>query len=505
MALPIYPQDELDSPFELLGLVGNFWSDLFGQPEQVKSLFSARASQDKQVSTNFYELLDSISRLKIKPLRKKAWYLLTFDTAQRNKTYLNTPRYNQTTANYGGEIFYDGVQSLSYTTYPLPANLKNVPILVNRISASSYVAVNNIDYTVQDGAILFATDPVLNPNIVLDDGKFTLWVFGSDWDERDLYYQFGYVISQEQASTPNYKQFINANYDSMVRGTASRSLDELLEAFTDVPLVKTTGEIVQQIFDFNLKRWVITDKNVYGYAANSTVLVNVGDVLTQGQSLTDTLRIRDFNLGVVPADVPALALGKNLMLAGFYQDIVFENKTLPTTIYTKDDGYTAFEFPVRGNPGDIEAFWDEVHARGVAANQTLAMLLDSRTNKVAQPTALVLPSTINPLEFLIKYLLRNNFLLITLKPSQFGANALNLNLTYALRRIVPPHVGMVLLVALGTETDQIDMGMATATEAGYAAETVSIYFGNSVAETIDGASLVNDQDVTIRLIQGRCE
>jgi hypothetical protein len=49
------------------------------------------------------------------------------------------------------------------------------------------------------------------------------------------------------------------------------------------------------------------------------------------------------------------------------------------------------------------------------------------------------------------------------------------------------------------------MGMATATEAGYAAETVSIYFGNSVAETIDGASLVNDQDVTIRLIQGRCE
>jgi hypothetical protein len=137
MALPIYPQDELDSPFELLGLVGNFWSDLFGQPEQVKSLFSARASQDKQVSTNFYELLDSISRLKIKPLRKKAWYLLTFDTAQRNKTYLNTPRYNQTTANYGGEIFYDGVQSLSYTTYPLPANLKNVPILVNRISESS--------------------------------------------------------------------------------------------------------------------------------------------------------------------------------------------------------------------------------------------------------------------------------------------------------------------------------------------------------------------------------
>jgi hypothetical protein len=505
MALPIYPQDELDNPFELLGLVGNFWSDLFGQTEQVKSLLSARASQDKQISTNFYELLDSISRLKIKPLRKKAWYLLTFDTAQRDKTYLNTPRYSQTTANYGGEIFYNGVQSLSYTTYPLPINLKNVPILVNRISASSYVAVNNMDYTVQDGAILFVTDPALNPNIVLDDGKFTLWVFGSDWDERDLYYQFGYVISQEQASTSNYKQFINANYDSMVRGTASRSLDELLEAFTDVPLVKTTGEIVQQIFDFNLKRWVITDKNVYGYVANSTVLVNVGDVLTQGQSLTDTLRIRDFNRGVVPADIPALALGKNFTMAGLYQELVFENKSLPTAVYTKDDGYTAFEFPVRGNPGDIEAFWAEVHARGVAADKTLAMLLDPRTNKTEQPTALVLPTTINPLEFLIKYILRNNFLLITLKPSKFGPNALNLNVTYALRRLVLPHIGTVVFIALEAETDQINMGIASTTDAGYAAEDVSIYFGNSVAETIDAASLVNDQDVTIRLIQGRCE
>jgi hypothetical protein len=62
-----------------------------------------------------------------------------------------------------------------------------------------------------------------------------------------------------------------------------------------------------------------------------------------------------------------------------------------------------------------------------------------------------------------------------------------------------------VFVALGTETDQIDMGTASATDAGYASENVSIYFGNSVAETIDAASLVNDQDVTIRLIQGRCE
>ena len=235
------------------------------------------------------------------------------------------------------------------------------------------------------------------------------------------------------------------------------------------------------------------------------MLVAVGDVLTQGQSLTDTLRIRDFNRGVVPTDIPALALGKNFTMAGLYQELVFENTTLPTTVYTKDDGYTAFEFPVRGNPGDIEAFWTEVHARGVAADETLAMLLDPRTNKTEQPTALVLPTTINPFEFLIKYILRNNFLLITLKPSKFGPNALNLNVTYALRRLVPPHVGTVVFIALEAETDQINMGMASTTDAGYAAEDVSIYFGNSVAETIDAASLVNDQDVTIRLIQGRCE
>ena len=505
MTLPTYPQDELDNPFALLGLVGNFWADVFAQPEQVKSLLGARASQDKQVTNNFNELLETISRLKIKPLRKKTWYLLNFDTAQRNNTYVNIPRYGVTTAMYDTEIFYNGSETRNYVIYPLPETLKHVPILVNRISASSYVVFENTDYVIQDGAILFVKDPALDPNVVVDDGKFSLWVFGSEWDERDLFYQFGYVISQEQESNNNYKDFINANYDSMVEGTSLRSLDTLLESFCDVSLAKTDKEVVSQIFDFNNKSWVVTDQNVYSFALGSTLLVSVGETLTLGQAITDALLIRDFNLGIVPEDVPALALGKNFMLSGFYQDIVFENKTYATTVYTKDDGYTAFEFPVQGNPGDVEAFWEEVHRRGVASGTTLAMLLDTRTNKVGQPGPLALPATINPLEFLIKYLLRNNFILITLKPSKFGVNRLNLNLTYALRRLVPPHIGTIVLIELEAETDQINMDSNSTTDAGFNAEDVSIYFGNSIEEIVDADSLVDDQDVTIRLIQGRCE
>lgn len=505
MALPIYPQDELDDPFALIGLVGNFWLDVFTYPEQVQSLFSARASQDKQITSNFNELLNSISRAKIKPLRRKTWHLLNFDIVDRNKTYVNIPRYGITTAVYNTEIFYNNSETLSYTAYPLPAKLKNVPLLVNRISASSYVAVNNINYIVQDGVILFVNDPALDSNIIADDGKFSLWVFGSEWDERDLFYQFGYVISQEQASGQNYKNFINANYDAMVEGTSSRALDSLLESFTDVSSTKTDSEVVQQIFDFNNKKWVVTDKTVYSFHVTSSVTVAVGDTLTKGQPLTDTLKIQDFNLGVVPADVFALALGKNFMSAGFYQDLVFENQQYDTTVYTKKDGYTAIEFPVRGNPGDVEAFWEEVHSRGVAAGKTLAMLLDTRTNKVGQPGPLALPKKINPLEFLIKYLLRNNFILITMKPSKFGPKRLNLNLTYALRRLIPPHVGTVVLIELEAETDQINMDFDSTTDAGYDAEDVSIYFGNTIEEIIDADNLVDDQDVTIRLIQGRCE
>jgi len=505
MALPKYPQDELDDPFALIGLVGNFWSDVFGYPEQVRSLLSARASQDKQVVNNFNELLDSISRDKIKPLRKKSWYLLDFDTAQRDKTYVNIPRYGVTTAKYDTEIFYNGTETLSYTAYPLPAKLKNVPILFNRISASSYVAIANVDYIIQDNVILFVNDPALDPNVVVDAGKFSLWVFGSAWDERDLFYQFGYVISQEQISGQNYKDFINANYDAMVEGTTSRTLDLLLEAFADVSLTKTDSEIVQQIFNFNSKKWIVTDKTVYSFHVTSSVIVAVGDTLTKGQPLTDTLKIRDFNLGIVPADVSALALGKNFMSAGFYQDLVFENQQYDTTVYTKEDGYTAIEFPVRGNPGDVEAFWEEVHSRGVAAGNTLAMLLDTRTNKVGQPGPLALPKKINPLEFLIKYLLRNNFILITMKPSKFGPNRLNLNLTYALRRLVPPHVGTIVLVELEAETDQINMDFDSDSDAGYETEDVSVYLGNSIQEVMHADTFVDDQDVTIRLIQGRCE
>ena len=505
MSLPIYPKDDLDDSSVLLNTVGNFWADLFAQSEQVKSLFVARAARDKQITQNFDELLASVSRLKLKPLRKLEWHLLTFDTAQRNQTILNRTRYGVGTDTYGQGVTYGQTQALQYTTYPLPAKLSVVPVLSNRLSAASYMAINGSDYVVQDGVILFLDDPASNPNIITEDGKFTLWVFGSEWDERDLFYQFGYVISQEQKSSHTYRDFINANYDSMIEGTSARALDHLLEAFADVPLTKTNDEIVTQIFDFQNKSWVVTDKNVYGYALGATLLVTVGDQLKQGQPLTDTLQIYGFNRGELPDSVKALAIGKNFMVSGIYQDIVFENKTYATNVYTKDDGYTAFEFPVQGNPGDVEKFWQDTHDRGVAAGATLAMLLDSRTVKTGQPGPLALPATINPLLFLTRNILRNNFILLVLRPSKFGSNALRLNLTYALRRIVPPHIGVMVLIALDAETDQITMDGISSTDAGLVEEDVLVYFGNSVEEIIDADTLVDDQDVTIRLIQGRCE
>jgi hypothetical protein len=63
----------------------------------------------------------------------------------------------------------------------------------------------------------------------------------------------------------------------------------------------------------------------------------------------------------------------------------------------------------------------------------------------------------------------------------------------------------MVLIALDAETDQITMDGISSTDAGLAEEDVLVYFGNSVEEIIDAATLVDDQDVTIRLIQGRCE
>ncbi len=143
-----------------------------------------------------------------------------------------------------------------------------------------------------------------------------------------------------------------------------------------------------------------------------------------------------------------LAVGPGMLLPGYAGDLVFANKTVPLQVTADGAGRTRVSWEISGFAADVTRFWDAVHANGVARGQTLANLLDIRPHPVGEPTAASLPATINPLGFLIANFLRSNCFLIRIDAAALTVNGLTMQPLQLLRRIVPPHTMMIILIEL---------------------------------------------------------
>jgi hypothetical protein len=100
------------------------------------------------------------------------------------------------------------------------------------------------------------------------------------------------------------------------------------------------------------------------------------------------------------------------------------------------------------NPDVQRKFWMAVHARGVADGKILSHYLDVRPNPTDEPQAMNLPPTVNPLKFLLGNLLRGNTLLVRIKSAEMGKGRLNSNYVSYVRKILPPHVLLLLQVEM---------------------------------------------------------
>ncbi len=258
----------------------------------------------------------------------------------------------------------------------------------------------------------------------------------------------------------------------------------------------------------------------------SLPVVAVGDTVHAGDSLTDGLRLTELNTGQTPADLQVLSLGRGFVSACFQGDLLFENKDVPLEVITDDpSGYTKLQWGLGGFPLDVAKFFDELHARGVAASQagnpatasnltkipgdpcenvpdifrppgTLAHLLDRREIRTGEPTAASLPKTINPLQFVIANVLRNNAFLVRVKSVGMPANRLGLHNVRILRKIIPPHTAMILIIDLSLQAD----GVAV-TQVGEQLTTFQAM--EPLVEEVS-PTLVGDAKLGLRVISGSC-
>ena len=257
------------------------------------------------------------------------------------------------------------------------------------------------------------------------------------------------------------------------------------------------SEVVEVIETDAKHLLVITDKHVYRFNPKAKPLVKVGDVIPRGTPLTDAVQYFECNRGQVPAEIQAVNLPPSFLVEGYYAGVTFINKTVPLVVGS-DGIFTTVRFELGGWPLDVDKFWEDIHARGVQQGNTLAHLLDRRTNKVGEPVASNLPAAINPLQFLLSNVFRNHAFIVKVRLSAVGAAAAPFTYLRAVQQLIPPHTAMILIVELEAETELVSIDAA----AGTYVETPSTFTaGNPNGELPD---LGYTEGPQLYYVDGRC-
>lgn len=519
MATYVYPSRDLEKPKRLLDQMGSLWAATYEGAFQAERYVFGRGRLEQQTEQITQESVDSVSRFQIPVYHTDLWFQLVIRESDLNNDELTVAKYGDgryfgADPNTGLTFQYGVPSQLAGYAFATPENLIAAPAIFNRLGDPSLSLLPGLDFTIsRDPArITFRKNPFDNELISrrniyrgdqVVDREAALWVQRARVDQGHIFAHFGYVLGLHLPSSHSYRDLVNGLWDGIVQGGHHLAVTAALAAIADVAVVRNEEETVVDIATDSRHLLIVTDAHVYRYNKSASAVVAVGDVVHSGDQLVGAVTIHEFNRGEVPADLLAVTLDRGYLTEAYYDGITFYNKKVPLVVDTSDV-FTRVSFELGGWPGDVDQFWELFHSRGVTAGQTLAHLLDTRTNKVGEPVASNLPAAINPLQFLIENVLRNNAFVIKLRPRQFGPQALPLWTINQLRRIVPPHTGYIVVVQLDADDDNIIMeGPGDETTPGYTEDLVPYLASEVVSEDLAPEDFVSEE-VTMRYIDGIC-
>ena len=518
MAKYTYPNSDLDKADKLLNVIGSYWSTTYLGMDFLSDVLKSKAGLTAQTWLNFMELIASISRFSIPVFHHENWYPIVVKESEVNSFDALIPDYITGSSNtYGsgtGLSYGEPVSADGYYAISTPENFKSARNILNGIANPSVIWVDGVDYWMQeDGVLALRNNPFDGDSFpvkdIFVDGKVAdreciIWAYSGEWDFNAVYQQFGYALETYMQSSEGYLEIINAVLDALTGGTKAKDIQYAWAATTGIPLTLSESETVELVTSDARSKVIVTDKNSYKFPLGSAAIVGVGDVVYAGDALVDTLQIYEFTNGSVPASLTGLVMGPGFLSLGFFSELTFENKDVDVVVEENVDGYTKISWPLGGFIEDANKFWKDVHDKGVKAGKTLAMYMDIRPDPQYQPTALNLPETVNPLEFLSENFLRYNTFLVKINTRYLGKDKLPSIPANLLRKIIPPQTAMIVLVELVQKDNPVIMeGAGSAIKPGYE-ETFSSFPCMVTGEAILGTSGIEER-VKVYLISGRCQ
>jgi hypothetical protein len=462
----------------LLNTIGTFWRYYFGDRVLLNDHFRSLGHLQGQAYLDYLTAVAAVSRFDVPVFRPEEWYLLVLRQSDRD-TVANI--YGQEGLTYGYDIRYGDTQT-EEVLFPLPQDedffgtLAEAPYTIyNRVLYPSKTWTFGLDYDIdrERGLIRFRDDPFQSGYVALrevydDSGNLVdteagIWVYRGQFDINLVYRQWGFVVAERLQSSENYKDFVNALWDGYVFGPSSEAFSAAASAMLGIPIVLEAEEVVEDIVTSSTQLLITTDKHAYTFSPNANPIVAIGDTVLAGEQLADALRVIDLSSNDPDySDITGLTFGDNFLSGGYFSTLTFENAEVDVEYLGVDeDNKAVVVFRISGFPGDIERFWTLAQQLGKeAGHQTLAELLDTRSNPVGQPLPAFLPATINPLEFVLDNIMKNNLTIVKVRAAALGDEAPGLGLFKYLRDIIMPHTTYIVFVEISADTDTIDLSQA---------------------------------------------
>jgi hypothetical protein len=514
----------------LIHTIGSFWYSYFEDRATLKTLYRAGGHEQEQVYLDFLTAVATISRFETPVFKTENWYLLVLKKSDRDHVY-NT--YGQTGLVYDGTYEYGDAQQREIL-FPLPddpffGKLAQAKYTVyNRVvyPSKSWTAGLDVEIDYVRGVIKFRDDPfdseyvarreVIDEAGIAVDEEVGLWLYKGEFDLDLVYKHWGFAVGVQLQSSEFYKEFVNALWDMYVLGSNMAGFEGMVSATLGIPLVREPVETVERLVTESDRKLVITDKTVYEFSSVAHVIVTVGQRLVVGQTMVDDLKIVDLSGTDVDAHaLPALTFGRNFLSGGYFAELTFENRNVALEYLGLDeDNKAVVLFEVGGFPGDVEHFFEKAQTLGKQpGNQTLAELLDLRDHPIGEPLPENLPTTINPLEFVLNNIMRNHLILIKVRSASILDGAPGLSLLRKMRDVVPPHTTFIVYVEVTADADELDMSQAGDDEVPGVVDIADRFVGLPVddeelaptSEVAGGEPSYEDVVVRVYLVSETCE
>ena len=506
---------------QLLASLGSAWNSHYAEADRLDVLYRGVGHTYWQAQLDFATTLATLSRLTVPVFRREDWTLLVLRKKDRGRLQI---RYGQEGLTYSDGAVY-GEADVDKPVFPLPSSdflgrMTDIPYTIyNRVLYPSKTWTSGMDFIVDTdrGTIEFLEDPFESPLVarrdvfdeqgVVVDEEIGLWVYGGQYDLDLIYKHWGFAVAEQLRSSEGYKAFVNALWDSYVIGAHIGSFTAAMAAVSGIPLVLEQEERVEDIVADPDRKLVITNAHVYEFKPAANITVSVGDTVFAGQSMSDAIQVSDLSGAAADiAGVSAFSFGQNFLSGGYTAALTFSNYDVDLVYHGPDaDGRSVVTFQVGGSDTDIEQFFAQAQERGKESGQkTLAELLDMRDAATTQPTPTNggLPATINPLQFVLQQLMRNNLILVKVRVAALPARAPGLQLIRYLRDIVPPHTTYIVFVEIEPEADTIELDESEQAEDVLGEDTMSV--SADLSEELNEGADYEDALVRVYLVSEEC-